>query len=130
MDTDKKLKRNRIIYWIFTIWMSFGMLSSGILQIMQVKEEVALFDHLGFPMYFATIIGVWKLLGVTVALIPGFLILKEWAYAGFVFTMTSAFICHLIMKDGMGETFPPVFLLLITVISYYYRPANRRITLS
>jgi len=63
-------KRNKIIYWIATIWLSLGMLSTGIVQLIKMKEEVALFTQLGYPLYFLTILGIWKILGVVAVLIP------------------------------------------------------------
>ena len=76
-------KRNKIIYWISTIWLALGMLSSGIVQLLNMKEEVDFIIRLGYPMYFLTILGIWKILGVVTVLIPKFPLLKEWAYAGF-----------------------------------------------
>jgi len=120
-------KRNRIIYWIFTIWLSLGMVSTGIVQLLHTKEEADMFTHLGFPLYLLTIIGVCKMLGVIVVLIPGFPLLKEWTYAGFFFTMAGAVVSHVIMSDPMNEVFPPLLLLVLTMISWYFRPAGRRI---
>jgi uncharacterized membrane protein YphA (DoxX/SURF4 family) len=88
-------KRNKIIYWIFTIWLALGMLSTGIVQLLKTKDEVDMMTRLGYPVYFLTIIGVWKMLGVVAVLIPKFPLLKEWAYAGFFFAMTGALISHL-----------------------------------
>lgn len=119
-------KRNKIIYWIFTIWMSFGMLSSAILQFIQHPDQVKMFEHLGYPVYFLHMLAIYKILGVIVTLIPKFPVLKEWAYAGFIFAMSGAFFSHLAMQDPFGETFPPVFLLIITMISWYFRPADRK----
>ena len=74
-------KRNRIIYWVATIWLTLGMLSTGMVQILQIEEEKQKMNALGYPMYFLTIIGIWKLLGVLAVLIPRYPLLKEWAYA-------------------------------------------------
>jgi uncharacterized membrane protein YphA (DoxX/SURF4 family) len=89
-------KRNRIIYWIATIWLSLGMLSTGIVQLSKTNDEVNMMTHLGYPIYFLTIIAVWKILGVVAVLIPKFPLLKEWAYAGFFIAMSGAIISHLI----------------------------------
>ena len=70
----------KIIYWVTTIWLALGMLSTGIVQVLKVKEEVENFASLGFPVYLMTIIGIWKILGVIAILMPRFLLLKEWAY--------------------------------------------------
>jgi hypothetical protein len=119
-------KRNKIIYWIVTIWLALGMTATGIVQLLQTKEEVAVITRLGYPMYFITIIGVWKILGVVAVLIPKFPLLKEWAYAGFFFLMTGAIISHLVCKDEAKEFFGPSLLLVLTLTSWYFRPASRK----
>lgn len=120
-------KRNRIIYWIFTAWLALGMTSTGIVQLMKVKEEVDMFAHLGYPEYLLTMIGAWKILGVIAVLIPNFPLLKEWAYAGFFFCMTGAIVSHMALVDPIGEVAPPLLLLVLTVISWYFRPASRKL---
>lgn len=121
-------KRNKIIYWVATLWLALGMVSSGIVQLLHVKEEVDLMTHLGYPLYFLTIIGVWKMLGVATVLLPKFPLVKEWAYAGFFFTMSGAVISHAVAGDGAKEFFGPVLLLILTVVSWYFRAADRKIT--
>ena len=120
-------KRNKIIYWIATIWLSLGMVSTAIVQLIPMEEEVEKMKALGYPSYFLTILGVWKLLGVVAVLIPKFPVLKEWAYAGFFFAMTGAAMSHMAMSDPMGEIFPSLLLLLLTIVSWYFRPAARKI---
>ena len=120
-------RRNKIIYWIATAWLALGMLSTGIVQLMKTEEEVDLMSRLGYPIYFLTIIGVWKILGVIAILIPGFRLLKEWTYAGFFFAMSGAVISHLIVGSGAKEFFGPILVIILTVTSWYFRPENRKI---
>ena len=75
-------KRNKIVYWIATAWLALGMLSTAIVQLLKIEKEVDMMTHLGYPVYFLTIIGVWKILGVVAILVPKFPLLKEWAYTG------------------------------------------------
>jgi hypothetical protein len=82
---------------------------------------------LGYPIYFLTIIGVWKMLGVIAVLTPKFPLLKEWAYAGFFFAMSGAVFSHLANGDAVKELFGPILLLMLTVVSWYFRPADRKI---
>ena len=120
-------KRNKIFYWIATGWLALGMLSTGIVQLIQMKEEVEMMTHLGYPAYLLTIIGIWKILGVIAVLIPRFPLVKEWAYAGFAFVMTGAVFSHLAIGDGAKELFGPVLLLVLTVLSWYLRPSGRKV---
>lgn len=120
-------RRNKIIYWIATLWLALGMLSTGIVQLLKLKEEMAMMTSLGYPLYFLTIIGIWKILGVLAVLLPKQPLLKEWAYAGFFFAMSGAIFSHLAIGDGPKEFFGPVLLLILTVVSWYYRPADKKI---
>lgn len=119
-------KRNKIIYWIATVWLSLGMLSTGIVQVIRMKEEADMITLLGYPLYFLTLLGIWKILGVIAVLIPKFPLVKEWAYAGFFFSMSGAVFSHLAHGDGAKEFFGPVLLLVLTVVSWYFRPADRK----
>ncbi|MBN2613843.1 MAG: DoxX family protein [Bacteroidales bacterium] len=121
-------KRNKIIYWIATIWLSLGMASTGIVQIIKLEDEVQKMSELGYPNYFLTIIGVWKLLGVLAVLVPKFPLIKEWAYAGFFFLMTGAICSHFAIGDSAAEFFGPALLLVLTVVSWYFRPAARKLS--
>lgn len=120
-------KRNKIIYWIATIWLALGMTSTGIVQIIKLKEEVDMMTHLGYPLYFLTILGVWKILGVIAILIPKFPLLKEWTYAGFFFAMSGAIFSHLSVGDDAVALFGPTLLIVLTILSWYFRPADRKV---
>jgi len=120
-------KRNKIIYWVATIWLALGMLSTGIVQLLKVKEEVDMMTHLGYPVYFLTMLGVWKMLGIVTVLIPKFPLLKEWAYAGFFFAMSGAIFSHLASGDEAKDFFGPTLLLILTGVSWYFRPAERKL---
>jgi len=119
-------KRNRIIYWVATVWLSLGMVSTGIVQILPMKEEVLKFSALGYPAYLLTILGVWRILGVLAVLVPKIPLLKEWAYAGFFFAMSGAIVSHLASGSEFVELFGPALLLVLTILSWYFRPADRK----
>ncbi|MBC7400569.1 MAG: DoxX family protein [Mucilaginibacter sp.] len=124
-------KRNKIIYWIATVWLALGMLSTGAVQLLKAKEGAGGLDsltRLGYPVYLLTILAVWKILGVITMLIPKFTLLKEWAYAGFFFAMSGAIFSHLAVGDNAKELFGPGLLLVLTVVSWYFRPADRKIS--
>ncbi|MCH5598208.1 DoxX family protein [Niabella ginsengisoli] len=68
-----------------------------------------------------------KLLGVIAVLIPKFPLLKEWAYAGFFFAMSGAIFSHIASGDALSTMAPPLLLLALTIVSWCFRPAGRRI---
>lgn len=121
-------KRNKIIYWITTAWLALGMTSTGIVQLIRQKEETEMIVRLGYPAYLLTLLGTWKILGVIAVLVPRLPLLKEWAYAGFFFTTTGAIFSHLAGGDGSNGLFGPSLLLVLTIISWYFRPADRKIS--
>lgn len=120
-------KRNKIIYWIATIWLALGMVSTGIVQVMNLDAEIAFIVNLGYPVYFISLLGVWKLLGVIAVLVPRFPLVKEWAYAGFFFMMSGAVYSHFAFGSEAQAFFGPTLLLVLTVISWYFRPNDRRL---
>jgi hypothetical protein len=121
-------KRNKIIYWIATIWLSLGMSATGLTQLLGIRQEGDFTEGLGYPDYFLTILGCWKILGVVAILIPKFPVVKEWAYAGFFFTMSGAALSH-IATDTMGQIFPSLLLLALTITSWYFRPPARKVNM-
>lgn len=122
-------KRNKIIYWTVTIFLSIGMLAGGIQQMFQIGGYNEIVTNLGYPLYLLSIIGTWKILGVIIILIPKLPLFKEWAYAGFFFVMSGATISHLVVGQAFSEAVPSLILLTVTVLSWYFRPADRKINL-
>lgn len=122
-------KRDKIIYWIATIWLALAMVASGIQQIFTIGGFVEIMERLGFPNYFSIVLGVWKIAGVIAILVPKFPVFKEWAYAGFLFVMSGAIVSHLAVADEAVELFAPIFLLILTVVSWYFRPTERKLSI-
>ena len=122
-------KTNKTIYWIATILLSLGMLSGGVAQILKVQQNMDGIVHLGYPIYLMNVLGVWKILGVIVILIPKFKLLKEWAYAGFFFAMTGAVISHIAVGDSFLKFLAPLIFVILTIVSWYFRPTDRKIIL-
>ncbi len=123
-------KRNKVIYWIATLWLSLGMISTAIVQLLQKKEGPGGMDsmlHLGYPAYLSALLGVLKILGVIALLMPRYPLLKEWVYSGFVFMMAGAIFSHIAAGDIYTEIFPALLLLMLAIVSWYFRPANRKI---
>lgn len=120
-------KRNTIIYWVSTIWLTLGMLSTAFVQLIKDKEEVENITQLGYPVYLLTIIGVWKILGVVAVLTPRSPLIKEWAYAGFFFVMSGAMFSRIAAGSPILEILPSLLLLVLAILSWYFRPAERKI---
>ena len=83
--------------------------------------------HLGYPLYFMTIIGIAKLLGVLAVLVPARPLLKEWAYAGLCFNLMGATASHAFSGDALSHTVRPAIALALCVASYLLRPDDRKL---
>lgn len=84
------MKTKAIAYWVCTVLIGLSFLSSGAAHLLRVPQVVEGMTHLGYPAHFVTILGVWKVLGGIAVLLPGFALLKEWAYSGMIFDLTGA----------------------------------------
>lgn len=126
----KKKKTKKILYWITTIWLAFGMLSGGIMQLLTLDIEIEMMNHLGYPVYFLAILGIWKIAGVIAILVPRTPVAKEWAYAGFFLAMSGAIFSHIAVGDGFTEIFPALLTLALVVASYLLRPKSRKVACS
>lgn len=128
-------KTKRISYWIATVWLSLGMVSTGIVQLIKMPEEVLKFTELGYPIYLMTFLGVCKILGVVAVLLPldriAFMkdcmpTLRQWAYAGFFFNMVGAAFSHIAVGSPFSEIFPSLLLLVLTLVSWCLLPSRNK----
>jgi hypothetical protein len=112
------------IYWIATLFLVCIMTISGVLAISHAPDMMKAMAHLGYPPYFSNLLGVSKLVGICVLLVPGIAKLKEWAYVGFGITVLSASYSHLLSGDGL-LSLEPLVTFAALIVSYSMRPANR-----
>jgi uncharacterized membrane protein YphA (DoxX/SURF4 family) len=123
-------RTRKIVYWVATLWLALGMTATGIGQVLKIHAGQGALDqitHLGYPVYLLSILGVWKVLGVIAVLAPNLPRLKEWAYAGFFFVTTGAIVSHVMSGDPLFATLPALLLLVLTLLSWHFRPASRKL---
>ncbi|HEY5314041.1 MAG TPA: DoxX family protein [Pirellulales bacterium] len=116
-----------IAYWAATVLVVFSLGSGGVADVLRIPAVVEGMTHLGYPIYFCVILGVWKVLGAVALLIPRTPRLKEWAYAGTVFDLTGAAASHLAVGDDAGKLVAPIVLTILALVSWALRPAARRL---
>ncbi|HWZ92418.1 MAG TPA: DoxX family protein [Polyangiaceae bacterium] len=118
-------KQKLIGYWVTTGLFAAAFLASGVAEVSAAPAVVQVMRALGYPLYFLTILGVWKILGAAALLAPGLPRLKEWAYAGIFFDLTGAAFSHASSGDPAGKVVMPVVFLLLAAASWALRPAAR-----
>jgi uncharacterized membrane protein YphA (DoxX/SURF4 family) len=121
------MKAMRIGYWVTTGLTVFAFASGGVMDTLRGTDVAVGMAHLGYPLYFAAILGVWKLLGALAVAVPRFPRLKEWAYAGMVFDLTGAAVSHAASGDPVGKIMTPLLILIIVLASWVLRPEGRRL---
>ena len=114
-------------YWLTTGLLALDFTVGGAFQLARPPEVMTAMTHLGYPGYFVTMLGVWKILGGIALIVPGAPRLKEWAYAGIFFDVTSAVVSILAVGDGSSHAVLPLVFLALTVASWALRPESRRI---
>lgn len=113
------MNKNNLIYWIST---SLIFLFEGVMPALTGNSEMAKEGilHLGYPDYFRVMLTVFKVAGALVLILPMVPArIKEWAYAGFAFTMIAAFVSHAAVDGFNGQTFFPLIVLAVLLVSYY-----------
>jgi uncharacterized membrane protein YphA (DoxX/SURF4 family) len=119
------MNKRTIGYWTATGLIALAFLAGGAFDVSGAPEVTAGLAHLGYPAYFATLLGGWKLLGALALVAPGLPRLKEWAYAGIAFDLTGAAFSHAAVSDGAAKVLVPLVLLGIAVASWALRPESR-----
>jgi hypothetical protein len=116
----------KIAYWGTTGLASIALLFA--LGYLTGSEQVVSgFTKAGYPQTLRVVLGVAKPAAAIVLLLPGFVVLKEWAYAGATFAWGMAFITHYTMGDGPQVWTFPLLLLVALAVSYATRPPSRRV---
>ena len=107
------MKKNKTLYWIITGLFSAFMLFSAVPDTLVVPEAVTFMAHLGYSKYIIPFLGIAKLLGVIVVLLPLSPRLKEWAYAGLMYDLIGATYSQ-VANDG----FKPAVLFMVLPIAF------------
>lgn len=126
-EKENTMKRKSISYWVITGMVAFFIGSGGAAELARLQGNVEGLVHLGYPAYFATIIGFWKVLGAIAILAPRFPRLKEWAYAGIFFNMTGAAATGVFVGAAPWHVIVDIVLTALTVASWALRPPSRRL---
>jgi uncharacterized membrane protein YphA (DoxX/SURF4 family) len=111
------MKTLKISYWTTTSIVALMMLYSTYAYLTQANVAAG-FKHVGYPDYFRVELAIAKLAGAIFLLIPGATRIKEWAYAGFLFTFISAFIAHTVSGDPAANRIMPIVFLVLLAVSY------------
>lgn len=117
----------RVAYWVCTGLVVFFIGSGGLAYAMKVPEVVQGVVALGFPVHFVVLLGVWKVLGSIAILVPGFRLIKEWAYAGIMIDLTGAAYTAIATGGEWWHVAAPLSIAVLVASSWALRPESRRL---
>jgi hypothetical protein len=120
----------RIGYALTTGLTVLGFAGSGVANLLRDPHVASDMATMGYPTFFMTILGTWKVLGAAAVALPGLPRLKEWAYAGMVFDLTGAALSRALGGFGAAHVVPPLILCVAVLASWALRPQSRRLTRS
>lgn len=122
-------KAKTIAYWAATGLFVFELIYGALWDFNLVNKSYAagVLRHLGYPIYLLTILGIAKSLAAVAIVIPDFLRLKEWAYAGATFIFLGALSSHILARDVAASYIAPIIFTFFVLSSYFLRPASKKI---
>ena len=115
----------RLVYGISTAIAVAAFLGSGLANLLRLEDVRSDMARLGYPLYFMSVLGTWKVLGAIAIVVPRLSRAKEWAYAGMIFDLTGAAASRLAVADGIGAVLAPLAVAGIVVASWASRPPAR-----
>jgi hypothetical protein len=127
LATPTRTRIRTIAFWATTFVVVFELAAGSVWNLLQIEWIRIQLNHLGYPLYFAYITGVWQVGAAAAIIAPRFPRLKEWAYAGSFFTWSGAVASHLLAGDGVDAWWPPLMFAMFAIASWALRPADRRL---
>lgn len=113
-----KTKTTKIIYWAGAIFMSLWFGASGFFELTKNPVVWDITRQLGYPPHFIYILGVFKISGVLVLLLPNRLMrLKEWVFAGMFFDIIFAFFSKIAVL-GFPATIDAIVAFSVLTMTY------------
>jgi hypothetical protein len=117
-------------YWTTTALTAFVFVSGGAAYLAKGEMQVRGMAELGYPLYFVTLLGVWKVLGGLALVAPRLPLLKEWAYAGIAFDLIGATVSHAASGHGPVKAAIPLVFLAVAAASWALRPPSRTLAVT
>lgn len=116
-----------LLYWIPTAVIALNWSVGGLSSLLHARSSMAVFHELGYPDYFATLLGAAQLLGVLAILAPVPRTLREWAYAGLVFDAGAGALSTLAVGAPAWHAGIPLIALALVLTSHHQWQARDRI---
>lgn len=114
MERKKRVWAYRIFQGLFILM----ILPQTIAKATHNEQFIAAFTALGYPVYMTRILLFAYVLGFIGILQTKFMVLREWAYAGFTFALVGAFFSHVVV-EGFSRAWWALLPLSFLLTSYF-----------
>jgi hypothetical protein len=121
-----RTKPERVVYWIAIALTLLFLVYFGIQDLQRSPSVTNAIQHLGYPWYFAYLLGCGKLLAAAVLVYPKTRLLREWAYAGISIELVSSFVSHFFLGDAWPLRIAPLVILAIVAVAFRFDPFRVR----
>ena len=111
------LKNKIILFWTIAILISAFFILSGYMEITKHPATYPKTIRMGYPPYFITTLGIAKLIGSAVFLVPMFRRLREWVFAAFTIDVIFAFVSGYTFAS-YGDCIKALVVFIILMIAY------------
>lgn len=126
--TGTRSRIRSIVFWTATFAVLYELTAGSVWNLLTIEWVEAQLRHLGYPHYFAYILGVAHVAAAVAIAVPGFALVKEWAYAGAFFLWSGAVVSHWTLGDDVKNWSVPLVFGVCAVVSWALRPDDRRLS--
>jgi uncharacterized membrane protein YphA (DoxX/SURF4 family) len=101
---------------VLTIFMALVWVFFGTNWLRRTPEVLDAINHLGYPLYITSVIGMTHILGGLGLLIPNRPRLSQWVFAGLTYDLILAAISHLASHDIITNALHPIVLIVFLAV--------------
>ena len=113
------MKNQKVIYKLAVGLLVFLFGFGGLSNVLKMPEAMASLELLGYPDYFASILGVAQIVGVIVLIAPKMERFREMAFFGFFINLASALVSHLVVEGLVPVIGIILFALCVLVAAFF-----------
>ena len=125
-EITSTLRFKPVAYRIFTGILLLQTLAGAVLDLSRNRAFADAASQLGYPPYLLPILGTLRIAAFITILVPGLMVIKEWAYAGLFFELVVACMSHIAVGDSAAQWVSPLIFAMITFASWVLRPSSRK----
>ena len=118
LSNKNTLRNKKVIFWTVTVLISAFFMLSGYMELTKNPATYPKTLRMGYPPYFIATLGLAKLIGSAVFLVPQLRRLREWVFAAFTIDVIFAFVSGYAIQS-YGDCAKAVVVFVILMLTYW-----------